>query len=284
MAELKAALKQAKKLLSEGHSEEALETLQEALDDEIEDYMLFSFAALANANMGDAKQARILYEKAIKLDAKLPAAWQGLYKLFDTGKLPPDDRALEVCNHLIASSDSEEKRHAIEETRRRFYFELNRYDQLEKDPGNDPIFLGKIADKLAKKDVMSTTETALLQKAFEAVKDSFAEIPERNLNYCKFLYTFRDCRDMIEDGLRMCKVSAKITRTRLSHGYGLVSWKSWLRAAQESFTISAPHAKAHRKSNNRTTVNFFCLFLCFLIPQCYLHMLIMPAQYNMQIF
>ncbi|KHJ91882.1 NADH-ubiquinone oxidoreductase B15 subunit [Oesophagostomum dentatum] len=202
MAELKAALKQAKKLLSEGHSEEALEALQEALDDETEDYMLFSFAALAHANMGDAKQARILYEKvdcrrlffffasifyissqAIKLDAKLPAAWQGLYKLFDTGKLPPDDRALEVCNHLIASSDSDEKRHAIEETRRRFYFELNRYEQLEvtvgltlfwlqnfhssciqKDPGNDPIFLGKIADKLAKKDVMSVTETALVRE------------------------------------------------------------------------------------------------------------------------
>lgn len=33
------------------------------LDDGVEDYMLFSFAALANANLDNAKQARILYDK-----------------------------------------------------------------------------------------------------------------------------------------------------------------------------------------------------------------------------
>ncbi|VDM71012.1 unnamed protein product [Strongylus vulgaris] len=103
MSELKAALKEAKKLLSTGKSDDALSALQGLLDDGIEDYMLFSFAALAHANLDDAKEARTLYEKAIKLDTKLPAAWQGLHKLFDSGKLPADDRALEVCDHLIAS-------------------------------------------------------------------------------------------------------------------------------------------------------------------------------------
>ncbi|RCN50337.1 hypothetical protein ANCCAN_03559 [Ancylostoma caninum] len=188
MAELKAALKEAKKLLSEGRSEDALNVVQELLDDGVEDYMLFSFAALANANLDNVKQARILYDKAITLDKNLPVAWQGLYKLFDTSKLSADDRALEVCNHLLGLSDSKEKRHAIEESRRRFLFELGRYDQLERDLGTNMELLRKVINKLTKKDILSTTETALLGKAFHEVKESFGENADWNLHYCKFLY------------------------------------------------------------------------------------------------
>ncbi|KAK6029338.1 tetratricopeptide repeat protein, partial [Ostertagia ostertagi] len=102
MAELKAALKQAKKLLGENHSEDALNVLQELLDDGVEDYMMFCFAALAHANLDDKNKAKNLYEKAIKLDGKMPIAWQGLFKLYDTGKLPPDERAIEVSTHLVS--------------------------------------------------------------------------------------------------------------------------------------------------------------------------------------
>nr|CDJ97321.1 Protein Y47A7.1 [Haemonchus contortus] len=131
MAELKSSLKQAKKLLGENHSEDALNVLQEFLDDGVEDYMLFCFAALAYGNLDEKTKAKTLYEKAIKLDEKLPAAWQGLFKLYDTGKLASDERAIDVANHLIATCDSEEKRLAIEETRRRFFFELCRYEDLQ---------------------------------------------------------------------------------------------------------------------------------------------------------
>ncbi|KAK6048889.1 hypothetical protein COOONC_13605 [Cooperia oncophora] len=102
MAELKAALKQAKKLLGENHSEDALKVLQEFLDDGVEDYMMFCFAALAYANMDDKTKAKDLYEKAIKLDGKMPIAWQGLFKLYDSGKLTSDERSIEVSAHLIS--------------------------------------------------------------------------------------------------------------------------------------------------------------------------------------
>ncbi|KAK6045460.1 hypothetical protein COOONC_17036, partial [Cooperia oncophora] len=98
----KAALKQAKKLLGENHSEDALKVLQEFLDDGVEDYMMFCFAALAYANMDDKTKAKDLYEKAIKLDGKMPIAWQGLFKLYDSGKLTANERAIEVATHLIS--------------------------------------------------------------------------------------------------------------------------------------------------------------------------------------
>ncbi|KAK6727833.1 hypothetical protein RB195_005480 [Necator americanus] len=213
MAELKAALKQAKKLLGEGQSEDALNTLQELLDDGVEDYMLFSFAALANANLEDVKQARALYEKAINLDPKLPAAWQGLYKLFESGKLPADDRALEVCNRLITLSDSEEKRQMIEESRRRFFFELCRYDQLEKDLGTNMTLLRKVIDRLTRKDILSATETTLLAKAFKDVKGSFNENAEWHLQYCKFIYKRHD-QEWIEEVKKFCS----------RHSYEGIAW------------------------------------------------------------
>lgn len=80
--ELKAALKEAKKLLSENKNEQALNllqvsqslllfliiihydiNLQEFLDDGVEDYMLLCFAALACGNLDNPSRARTLYEK-----------------------------------------------------------------------------------------------------------------------------------------------------------------------------------------------------------------------------
>ncbi|CAJ0592781.1 unnamed protein product [Cylicocyclus nassatus] len=213
MAELKAALKEAKKLLSAGQSDDALGALQGLLDDEVEDYMLFSFAALAHANLGDAKEARILYDKAIKLDAKLPAAWQGLYKLYDAGKLPADDRALEVCDHLATSSDSQEKRLIYEESRRKFLFELARYEQLEKDLGTNETLIGKVIDKMTRKDILSAIESALLRKAFNELDGSFRANADWNLQYCKFLYT-RQERQWTEEVLKFCAC----------HPYEEISW------------------------------------------------------------
>uniref|UniRef100_A0A158PBC5 TPR_REGION domain-containing protein n=1 Tax=Angiostrongylus cantonensis TaxID=6313 RepID=A0A158PBC5_ANGCA len=96
MVEVKVVLKQAKKLLGECRSQDEL------LDDNIEDYMLFCFAALACANLDDVTRAKVLYEKAILLDSKMPIAWQGLYKLYSSGKLAPEDRSIEVCTRLAA--------------------------------------------------------------------------------------------------------------------------------------------------------------------------------------
>uniref|UniRef100_A0A7I4Y183 TPR_REGION domain-containing protein n=1 Tax=Haemonchus contortus TaxID=6289 RepID=A0A7I4Y183_HAECO len=203
MAELKSSLKQAKKLLGENHSEDALNVLQEFLDDGVEDYMLFCFAALAYGNLDEKTKAKTLYEKAIKLDEKLPAAWQGLFKLYDTGKLASDERAIDVANHLIATCDSEEKRLAIEESRRRFFFELCRYEDLQNDLGKNIALLGKIIERFVKKDTLTSTEALLLEKVFNEVKASFETNAEWNLHYCRFLHKKR-CQECYQAVIEFC--------------------------------------------------------------------------------
>ncbi|KAJ1365716.1 hypothetical protein KIN20_026131, partial [Parelaphostrongylus tenuis] len=177
MPDLKAVLKTAKKLLGEGQNEDALDAIQELLDNGIEDYMLFCFAALACANLDDATRAKHLYEKALKLDSKTPVAWQGLYKLYSSEKLALDDRSIET-----------KKRRTIEDCRRRSYFELGYYDQLQKDLGTDAVLFGNIIGRLAAKEVFSPTETLLCNSVFNEVKDSLGTNPGWNLLYCQFLY------------------------------------------------------------------------------------------------
>ncbi|WKX90575.1 hypothetical protein Q1695_009428 [Nippostrongylus brasiliensis] len=201
--ELKAALKAAKKLLGENRYEEAIEILKDLLSDGVEDYMLFCFAALAYANNDDTSRAKALYEKAIKLDEKMPAAWQGLYKLYDSGKIVSDDRAIEVCTHLILLCDSDEKRRSTEDCRRRVYFELCRYDELQNDLGTNQSLMAKIVDRLAKKEILSTSESVLLEKVFAQVMDEVKTNAEWNLYYCKFKYKKGD-QDWTNELKRFC--------------------------------------------------------------------------------
>lgn len=130
--DLKSILKKGKTFLAAGQSGEAYSVLKEAIDAEEEDYLLFCLFALAASNDGKIEEAVEMYEKAIQLDGKSVTAWQGLNKLYSTGKIKVDERALETVQLLLKESE-ESKKDSLMKDKRQYVLSLRKWNSLTKE-------------------------------------------------------------------------------------------------------------------------------------------------------
>lgn len=67
------------------------------------DYLLFVFAAITNAQLGNYTESINFYKKAADIDEKKPLAWQGLYRLYEQGNYDDLEHVLTVIDKVLLS-------------------------------------------------------------------------------------------------------------------------------------------------------------------------------------
>ncbi|CAJ0944020.1 unnamed protein product, partial [Mesorhabditis belari] len=171
MADVKALLKEAKKLLVEEKNEEAMELCEKAIEEGTKEYMVYCFAALANANQEYPGDASTHYFEAIKLDPSKPTAWQGLFKLYDTLGLPIDDRAIETAEKVMEFAENNEKREQAKQKRREYLWYLRKFSILKDDVGTKTDFLKQVATYMLERENKNETEKTLMLNCLKALDD-----------------------------------------------------------------------------------------------------------------
>ncbi|VDK87618.1 unnamed protein product [Litomosoides sigmodontis] len=131
----KAALKAIRQHIDAKEFNKARDIIEDLLEQDISDYLLFIFAAITHGEVGNGCEAVSYYKKAAELDPEKPLAWQGLYKLYEQGQYVDLEHVVVVIQNLLHIPElSSEKLHTYEKDLGYVLLKLKRFDDAFSNP------------------------------------------------------------------------------------------------------------------------------------------------------
>uniref|UniRef100_A0A0R3RIG2 TPR_REGION domain-containing protein n=1 Tax=Elaeophora elaphi TaxID=1147741 RepID=A0A0R3RIG2_9BILA len=133
--EMRAALKMIRQHIDAKEFKKASDIVEDLLKQDVSNYLLFIFAAVANGEVGNDCEAISYYKKAAELDPEKPLAWQGLYKLYEQGKYVDLEHVLIVIRNLLRIPGmTPEKTCAYEKELGFVLLKLEKFDEVFSNP------------------------------------------------------------------------------------------------------------------------------------------------------